>query len=153
MALSHPEISLLQIPFNVLDKRWARAGIPEQLAARPEVKIYIRSTFLQGILLRDKRFWPKINGVDPLNIIKKLKEAAQEMNRDHVADLCISYVRSHPWITGLVIGMETLPQLHENIQFFTRPILTSDEAKHLDRLLPEVPENLVNPALWPRPNA
>jgi len=152
-ALDHEEISLLQLPYNVLDKRWDCAGLSERLTHRPGVKVYVRSTFLQGILLRDEKFWPKINEISPVGIIQKLKEAAKELNRDSVADLCIAYVRAQPWITGLVIGMENLQQLRDNIQFLARPALTSEEANYLDRLLPDAPERLVNPALWPRANA
>ncbi len=59
-ALACPDVVHLQLPFNVLDWRWRKAGFKTCLASRPNVTVHARSTYLQGILAsNDVRVWPK----------------------------------------------------------------------------------------------
>ena len=49
-ALSIEGIDMVQLPTNILDRRFEKAGI-FKLAEKRKKKIYIRSAFLQGLLL------------------------------------------------------------------------------------------------------
>ena len=66
------------------------------------------------------------------------------------ADLCLAYARGQDWIDGVVVGMETEAQLDANLRLFVRPPLTAQECEAMAQRLPRVPEQLLNPALWPR---
>jgi spore coat polysaccharide biosynthesis protein SpsF (cytidylyltransferase family)/aryl-alcohol dehydrogenase-like predicted oxidoreductase len=147
-ALAVTEVEHVQLPYNILDWRWAEyAGM---LAARPDMRVHVRSVFLQGLLTpAAPERWPAIPDVDATETVAALNRLVQALNRESVRDLCIAFVRSRSWVHGVVVGVETLEQLHENLGLFRRPPLTPAEAEVVRDRLPRVPETLLNPALWP----
>ena len=145
-ALANPAIQHLQIPMNVLDWRWKQIG--PALTQRPDVVVHARSVLLQGILAHPADQWPLVAGFDNARCAKGLRALAEKVGRESVADLCLSYVRSLPWITSVVVGCETFDQLEHNLQLFSRPKLSSEEIHELEHTLPKAPEELLNPAKW-----
>ena len=148
VALADPAIQQLQIPTNVLDRRWKT--LDQAFAQRPDVIVHARSALLQGILAHPAVRWPSISGFDAEVCVRKLGALADKFHRDGVADLCLGYVRSLPWITGVVVGCETIDQLEQNIKLFARPTLQPDMIQELEDALPKAPEDLLNPAKWDR---
>jgi hypothetical protein len=49
----------------------------------------------------------------------------------------------------VVVGMETEDQLDANLQLFVKPPLCESECEAVARRIPRMPEQLLNPALWP----
>jgi aryl-alcohol dehydrogenase-like predicted oxidoreductase len=150
-ALARVDVQHLQLPFNLLDWRWRACGVIGAVAARPHVTVHARSVFLQGLLATDDpSLWPKIPGIDSAYILELLAEEAIGFDRMNVADLCIAFVRGQPWIDGLVIGMETEDQFDENMRLFLRPPLAAHDCELLELRLPRLPEQLLDPAQWPK---
>jgi len=147
-ALEEAEIKHLQLPFNLLDKRWVTAGIDRLARERPDVTIYARSVLLQGILVGSPTRWPQITEVSAEIIVKRICELTKQLNRVNRVDLCIAFVRGHDWIDSLVIGMESVSQLHDLIGFFQRPALSQTEVELVTGSFGPLPETLLNPALW-----
>lgn len=148
-ALGEPTVSHIQLPLNVLDRRWYAAGAPEAVSRRPDVVVHARSAFLQGLLLLGRPdAWPKIPGVNPVDVMERLQAVAKELGRKSVADLCLAYVRGQSWVHGVVVGAETLRQLQANLKYFTTPPLTADELRFVEQRLGTFPEDLVRPAAW-----
>ena len=126
MALANPDVVHLQLPFNILDWRWREAGFQNCLAARPNVTIHARSTFLQGILAaNDPSVWPRIEDVSADALVKLIAYLAWELKRDNAADLCLAYARGQDWIDGVVVGLETEEQLEKNLGLFVKRPLTA----------------------------
>ncbi|MCU1270544.1 MAG: Spore coat polysaccharide biosynthesis protein synthetase-like protein [Acidobacteriaceae bacterium] len=146
-ALADPTVQHLQIPMNVLDWRW-RPLLKRAIAERPDVIVHARSALLQGILVHPADRWPVVPGFNSADCARKLRAMAEKFGREDIADLCLAYVRSLPWITSVVVGCETLEQLEQNLQLFLRPELKSEEVEELERMLPKAPEELLNPAKW-----
>jgi aryl-alcohol dehydrogenase-like predicted oxidoreductase len=150
-ALASPCVRHLQLPFNLLDWRWRHSGVVEAIAARSDVTVHVRSVYLQGLLAAGAQArWPTITGVDAAALTFTLFHLARELKRDSVADLCLAYARAQDWIDGVVVGMEHSSQLALNLALFKRPALTWDEAAYVERSLPRAPEQLLNPAQWPK---
>jgi spore coat polysaccharide biosynthesis protein SpsF (cytidylyltransferase family)/aryl-alcohol dehydrogenase-like predicted oxidoreductase len=147
-ALRDPDIQHLQIPVNILDRRWKSSGMARLLADRPEVVVHARSVFLQGILLHPAERWPHTSHREAETCVSELRRLTRTLGRENVADLCISYVRSLAWITSIVVGCETLPQLEENLHFFCLPKLSPEECELVEQAFPAVPDTLLNPAKW-----
>ena len=145
-ALADPGVQLLQIPMNVLDRRWGQ--IAQAAAHRPDVIVHVRSALLQGILAHPADQWPIVAGFDNAECAQKLQALTRKFDRAHVPDLCLAYVRSLPWISSVVVGCETLDQMQQNLQLFLRPELSSEEIDELEHALPGAPEELLNPAKW-----
>ncbi|MGH6873054.1 MAG: aldo/keto reductase [Rhizomicrobium sp.] len=150
-ALSRADMRHIQLPFNVLDRRWREAGVIDDILERPHVTVHARSVFLQGILAaEDASVWPAVDGVDAAGILNELARIAEDFGRESIADLCLAYVRGQDWIDGVVVGMETEAQLDDNLRLFVRPPLSVDDCAAIAARIPLVPIQLLNPALWPR---
>jgi spore coat polysaccharide biosynthesis protein SpsF len=150
-ALTCPDVQHIQMPFNLLDRRWRDGGVIDALAKRPDVTVHVRSVFLQGLLAAgDASIWPMIDGVDPSALLAGLDRLVRDLHRDNAADLCMAYARGQAFITGVVIGLETEAQLDENLRLMRNPPLSPAECRLVDECLPQCPEQLLNPALWPK---
>jgi len=152
-ALANGDVQHLQLPFNPLDWRWQEAGVIERIRMRAHVTIHARSVFLQGLLAAsDPGIWPAIAGVSGGEVLSLLDSIAREYRRESIADLCLAYVRGQDWIDGVVVGMETEDQLDSNLRLFVKPPLSAAECEAVATRIPRMPEQLLNPALWPSRN-
>jgi aryl-alcohol dehydrogenase-like predicted oxidoreductase/spore coat polysaccharide biosynthesis protein SpsF (cytidylyltransferase family) len=153
-ALQEPEIRYIQLPFNLLDWRWKNAGLPEAFSKRSDVIVHARSALLQGILCAAPERWPQLGNVSAGQVrhwTNTMSELAAHFGRDDVKDLCFAYVRAQPWVSSVVVGVETRAQLDENMALFRNPPLSSEEATMVEETLTGAPENLLNPACWSQP--
>lgn len=150
-AVAIPCVRHLQLPFNLLDWRWRDSGVVEALAARSDVTVHARSVYLQGLLAAGAEArWPTITGVNAAELNFALLDLARLLGRDSIADLCLAYARAQNWIDGIVVGMEHVSQLALNLALFKRPALSADEMQLVEQTLPRAPEQLLNPAQWPK---
>jgi aryl-alcohol dehydrogenase-like predicted oxidoreductase len=150
-ALACPDVVHLQLPFNLLDWRWRKAGFKTCLASRHNVTVHARSTYLQGILAsNDVRVWPRIDGVYPQALINIIAGLAHQLGREGAADLCLAYARGQDWIDGVVVGLETEEQLDDNLRLFIKRPLNADECALVEARIPHLPIALLNPAAWPK---
>jgi aryl-alcohol dehydrogenase-like predicted oxidoreductase len=148
-ALHEPDVRHVQLPFNILDWRWRAHGVIDGLAERPHVTVHARSVFLQGILAaNDPSVWPVINHVDACGIVRRIADIARDFGRESAADLCLAYARGQSWVDGVVVGMETEAQLDANLRLFVRSPLAAEDCAEIERQMPRVGEQLLNPALW-----
>jgi len=148
-ALNDPGVRYIQLPFNVLDRRWLDSTFQSSLKGRPDVIVHARSSLLQGILaIEDSAVWPKIPGLDPDSIISKLHRVANHLGRRDLIDLSLAYVRGQEWIHSVVVGVERVEQLEDVAELSLRPALTLEERTYVEQEIEGGPEELVNPALW-----
>ncbi|KGN36915.1 aldo/keto reductase [Knoellia subterranea] len=147
-ALADPRVGYVQLPFNVLDRRWVEPDIVAALAARPDVIVTVRSVFLQGLLVAPSARWPQNADADPEAVRAALAALADELGRDSVADLCIAYVLGHPFVTSVVLGAETPEQVGEQAAWLARTPLTPDEIEAVRSRVPGGSPTLVDPSTW-----
>jgi len=146
-CLSDERITYLQIPFNLLDSRWLNGGFAAALAGRKDVRVHVRSVFLQGLLVNDATLWPQWVA-ERRELAARIEGLAEKLGRKSRADLCIAYVRSFPWVATLVLGAETLGQLEQLVPLASEPALTQQQAHEVQAAFADVPERLLNPARW-----
>lgn len=147
-ALADPEIRHLQIPFNILDRRWHTAGVPEAARARADVCVYARSVFLQGLLLNPVEYWPSNTGMDHKFASKQIDALVEELERQDRRDLCLAYVAAQEWVDSLVVGVDSIEQLRENLAAIRRPPLAPNQCRQVAERFPNASELLLNPSLW-----
>lgn len=146
-ALSDSEISHLQLPFNLLDHRWLNKDFQAALKNRQDVRIHIRSAFLQGLLISDSDVWPKWDK-DADKRVQDIDELVLKFGRKNRADLCMSFILACNWIDSIVIGVETNDQLEDNFGLICEKPLTDKECEIVIKKLSGAPERLVNPSQW-----
>ena len=150
-ALRIPDLSYVQLPFNVLDRRWLSAPVQDALSARPDVAVTARSVLLQGLLgTEDLGRWPSIPGMDPGLITRQLAESAERLGRDGPTGLAIGYVLAQPWIMQIVVGVRHTSQLADVLRHIQQPPLTADEVSSIHHFIAPGSLDLVDPARWPR---
>lgn len=150
-ALACPDVSHLQLPFNLLDWRWLAEGFQTCLASRPNVTVHARSAFLQGILaVHDPEVWPAVRGVDAAGMVRMIATLTEVFDRESPADLCLAYARGQRWIDGVVVGLESDEQLEDNLRLFVKPPLTPEQCESVAARIPRLPVALLDPARWPK---
>lgn len=143
-AAADDDVELIQLPFNLLDRRWDDIG-----PLRSDLTIHARSVFLQGLLTGvTATKWPAVVGVDTAGLVRELGELAHALGLHSVSDLAVAFARAQAWIDSLVIGVETERQLHENLERFAASPLKPADVDAVRHRIPRLPDQLLNPALW-----
>jgi aryl-alcohol dehydrogenase-like predicted oxidoreductase len=144
-ALKTEGLSIIQLPSNLLDHRFEIAGVFE-LAEDVEKTIYIRSIFLQGLLL--------VNSVDlpeemqfTVEVIRKLDVLSQYTGLSK-QDLALGYVKKAYPKTKIVFGVETPGQIRGNLKSWERT-LPHGCVERMQEEFGYVEERILNPSLWP----
>ncbi len=149
-VLREEAVTFIQMPFNILDGRWGEV-IPllGDVRSRRKLVVHARSALLQGLLLSDSPgLWQRANVDDAPPILAWLHEQLAKWGRKDVADLCFAYVRSQPWIDGVVVGMEKHEQLLENIGYFNAAVLAHESLSQINATRPVLSERTLNPGAW-----
>tara|TARA_R110002110_G_scaffold415719_1_gene654207 strand:- start:43552 stop:45195 length:1644 start_codon:yes stop_codon:yes gene_type:complete len=147
-AICDPEIKHIQIPFNILDGRWLETDFQNQLKNRPDVRVHVRSVLLQGLLVDNKLIWPNINFELSQEYNQILDQFVVDFKRKNRMDLCFAYARSFDWITGIVVGVETIEQLKLNLKLFNEPKLAPKQLEIISNVFQKVSTEVLDPARW-----
>ena len=110
-VLKFNEITLVQLPFNLLDNNNKRGNIIKKVKAKG-IEIHTRSAFLQGLFFKNtSEFTVKIKPLEPyLNLLNDLCDEDYKMN-----DLALNYVCNQKNIDKVLIGVDNVHQLESNI--------------------------------------
>lgn len=142
-AVGDPRITVVQAPMNVFDRTIVDDDLC--LAGQSGMEIIARSVLLQGLLGDPERAKGRVPPLD--EAIAAFHEVCRRVGRAPV-ELAIGWVRSRPWVTGIVLGAETPEQLAEIVRVFNAPPLPEDEVDLLANLRADVKES-VDPRTWP----
>ena len=144
------EVRHIQLPYNLLDHRWDEAESAIQAARKTrDVTVHARSALMQGLLATgDTDLWQRANCLDPSEAVSWLERSATRYGRKNVVDLCLAYVRSQSWIDGVVVGAETLQQVHELLDYFHQPMLFPDDLQDLRANRPVMKPETLDPSKW-----
>jgi aryl-alcohol dehydrogenase-like predicted oxidoreductase len=110
-VLKFNEITLVQLPFNLLDNNNKRGNILKK-AKLKGIEIHTRSAFLQGLFFKNtSELTIKIKPLEPyLNSLNDLCDEDYKMN-----DLALNYVCNQKNIDKVLIGVDNVQQLESNI--------------------------------------
>lgn len=148
-VLTLPDLGYVQMPCNVLDRRWLDPQLTEAVAAREDLVVTVRSAYLQGLLTAGATVtWPHLPDAERDNVVTLLDGLADDLGRTGRDDLCIAYLLSYPWVTSVVVGAETEHQLRANADLASREPLTEAQREHVLATLPEMPADLLDPSRW-----
>ncbi len=139
--LNNFEIDIVQLPFNILDKRMIDSGMLENLH-KNGIEVHARSVFLQGLLLMSKNNIPK--KFNRWNDLWQIWHQWLNENQISPLEASLKYAISISEISKVLVGVQSRSQLEEIVI-----ASTSDSA------LPDIPpelfisdSKLLNPSKW-----
>ena len=141
-VLKFDEISLVQLPFNLLDNDNKRRSILKKAKIKG-IEIHTRSVFLQGLFFKKtSELGDKIKPLEPyLRSLNDLCDKDYKIN-----DLALNYVCNKKNIDRVLIGVDNVVQLKANIASEKRNI-QKEIFKKIEAI--DVKEiELLNPSNW-----
>jgi spore coat polysaccharide biosynthesis protein SpsF len=149
-ALEHEEIDHVQMPCNILDHRWD--AVTDRLRAIRRtrgLRVHVRSALLQGLLSSDDlELWRRAHVEDARPVTEWLAHSATALGHDGPVALCLAWARGLDWADGVVVGCDSLVQLHDTVRYFNAPALTQDEIAALAAERPQLDPSSLDPARW-----
>ena len=149
-ALADNDVSIIQMPFNLLDYRWDEA-INDLMAARIErgVQIHARSALFQGLMCsNDSVKWEAAGVSNGNDIVNWLDQKYVQNGKESVADLCIGFVNSQEWIDSVVVGVTSVADLFSNLKSIAAPHLKTEALNDLKNSRPLINRRSLNPTNW-----
>lgn len=143
--IQQPHIDIIQVPFNVLDRRLIDNGF-FKMAQTLQKPVFVRSLYLQGLLtlneahVRQKNMawaWPALNVLHHYVRVNNLDLNVFVLNALH--SLMPNAIP--------VLGVDSLSQWRENVRDLSVP-MASEMYKAWWQRLPSYPVKLLNPAQW-----
>jgi aryl-alcohol dehydrogenase-like predicted oxidoreductase len=141
--LNEDEISVVQLPFNLLDNFTIRGNLIKELKVKGKI-IHTRSAFLQGLFFK--------NSNNENTIVKKLhpqlellKQIAVKYNCT-MEELALSYCLQQDNIDNVIIGVDSINQLDANLQASNYSI--GEEIIQKVNTIRIEDLDLLNPSLW-----
>ena len=128
--------TIFQVPENILDRRLYKSNEMVDLARNNS--IFVRSIFLQGLILRAPNDMPYT--------FKKYKKIFEDLHlacdyqEINIVDLCVSYASSISWSSGMIVAAASTGQLDQIIDY-----------KFIDmsfELFDRLPNEVLDPRLW-----
>lgn len=145
-ALDELGIDFIQIPGNVLDKRFERLSVFSNASSRGK-GVYIRSVFLQGLLLMPADEVPsKMRYALPE--IRKFQALRVELGLS-AEELAIGYIKIGFPGCKILLGVESEEQLRTNIAAWLRDY-PPDLPARVNAVFNDVPETITNWNFWPK---
>lgn len=143
IASEHPEIDLIQLPFNLLDRGERKVELLMK-AKKLGKQIYVRSAFLQGLFFMDPAKLPA--KLQPFGeTIREIRELA-EFYQMSVEEVCLNYVYHKNYIDKVVIGVDSCAQLEKNVNSLHESFSKDLELKLEQLIVNDV--SLLNPSNW-----
>ncbi len=142
-ALEQDGIDFVQIPSSIIDRRFDQAGI-FALARAQSKKVYVRSVFAQGLLLKDPNDLGKL--AFARQTIVDVGALAQKSGLS-IESLSLGYALCKWREAMIVFGAETGGQVARNAAG-ARKMLAEPTFLAADALFQQVDEKILNPSLW-----
>jgi aryl-alcohol dehydrogenase-like predicted oxidoreductase len=130
---------LVQLPLNVLDRRFLKSGWLARLADR-RIEVHARSCFLQGLLLVEAGKLPdKFSRWAPL--WEKWTEWLRE-SKQSALQACLGFLQPLPEIHRVLVGVDSEQQLQEILAAAQAPSIPPPSGLYSDD------PDLINPSRW-----
>lgn len=155
VALEFDAVSVIQLPFNILDSRWESviARVSEVREHRRLV-VHARSALLQGLLTTDDQdLWKRARCQNAAQVLGWLRDQADRHCKGDVVEFCVRFALSQDWIDGIVLGLDTKEQLLDNLGIMGMKPWTQDQLTKIVEDRPAVPKETLDPATWIKADA
>ena len=147
-AIDTPGIEVIQHPLSLLDQRFERSGVLQRARSKG-IAIFVRSVYLQGLLLLpEERVPERLADIKPVR--RRLERTAKALEIS-LPELALRFAASLEGVTGVVVGLETLEQLESNLAMLAKGNLAEETVKKISSIVPDLPDAILLPNLWGTP--
>ena len=115
-----PEFRSFQLPGNVCDRGNYKNKELIKLS-REENEIFVRSIFLQGLILANPDELPS-NLIGSKEIIIEIEEYCQSKGISRL-EYCLDYASSIEWANGIIIGINSIKNLQTILRHLSKPTM------------------------------
>jgi aryl-alcohol dehydrogenase-like predicted oxidoreductase len=139
-VLDRYSIQIVQLPYNVYDQRFARAGLLDRLRSAG-VEVHARSAFLQGLLLLSPE---QLRGqFETIRMHQHQFHGAMAQNGMTPLAGCLSVSLNDPRVDFVVVGCESVQQMEQILE-------GADQARSIPRIeqFQLLDEDIINPSRW-----
>jgi len=143
-ALASDLFEVIQVPANILDRRFADAGV-FQAAEDSGKQVYIRSVFLQGLLLMRPEDLPA-NLAFAKPTLRRIDTLCLQYNYTR-QKMALRYIKGAYPQAKIIFGAETPAQVEQNLHIWEDDSLSCLPRNTVDSLAIE-DERIINPSLW-----
>jgi len=144
-AISSGLAEAVQIPSSIFDHRFLRQGIFDQ-AAKSGVAVFVRSIYLQGLVLMPEHdIPPHLAQVVPIR--RKLEALAKDAGMT-IAELAVRHVLGLTGLTCAVVGAESEEQVRNNAALFSEGPLDETLTMAIAESVPDLPDEVIFPGRW-----
>jgi aryl-alcohol dehydrogenase-like predicted oxidoreductase len=141
--LNQEEISVVQLPFNLLDNFAIRGSLMKQLKDKGKI-VHTRSAFLQGLFFKNSNNQNKI--VQKLHPHLEILKQITKKYSCSMEELALGYCLQQDNIDNVIIGVDSLNHLDANLKassyFIREELMQKINAIKVEDL------DLLNPSLW-----
>ncbi len=146
LALQNESVDIIQIPFNLLDQRAIKNKWLKKAKAKNKL-IFIRSIYLQGLLLMDIGDIPE-HLDSAKKYLQKIEQIANKLNITK-NELALSFVNQMADNGVLLFGCDNLNQAKQNIDNYNNlSLLDNETLKLLAENVINIDEYIYNPSKW-----
>lgn len=136
-----PDLDLLQIPGNLIDRRLLEHPAVGQLKSSG-VEIHVRSAFLQGLILAAPETLPGYFA--PLRSALKALAATAAEQETTVLELALRFLKNHDTADGVLVGATSAGEISSIIDAWNGTLDRSIEFEA------DVPDDILDPRGWPQ---
>ena len=137
--LDNFDIDLVQLPFNILDRRMIDRGMLAKLREK-DIEVHARSIFLQGLLLMSEQNRP--DKFNRWSILWKVWCEWLNDNQITALEATTRYAISIPEISKVLVGVDNMDQLKEIVAVSSGVLPNIPDELYTDDV------NLLNPSNW-----
>lgn len=147
-GLAADRVEAIQLPCNVLDRRFDDPALETRLAGSP-VRFEARSVFLQGVLAAGRaEAFPDIGrDYDRPALVKWLAGEAKA-GGGALDAFCAGYVAGLPWVDAIVFGVDDVGQIDRLARLAAAAPIGLGERARIRATRPHVPDDLLDPSRW-----
>lgn len=136
-----PDLSIVQIPGNVVDNRLIDSQIISDLK-QSGIEVHVRSAFLQGTLLSSRSNLPSRLS-DMGQILDVVIGKSKELEITQM-ELCLGYLKNHPNVDGVVVGASSSVELIEIADSWSKSKVI------VDNFYEQRFDDFLDPRVWPK---
>jgi len=144
--LDNSVVDMVQLPFNVLDRRWIDQHVFEK-ASQNNRLLFLRSIFLQGLLLMNVEEL----GMKGMDWARPYLSGLNDFVNEHGTSVPLFAMQAALQTAPeakIVVGVETNEQMEENVRMAENSSVDLQTVKSWWDKVPRLPEKLLNPSLW-----